>query len=144
MKNYPIREILRNFFSVVAGVFVAGVFLFFVGPSRDFAISNSSYKHPDPISHAIWKELFFKTHAWQEIYVLIISFFIGSLVTSLISGRQNLLHALLVPPILLCFYHSLLGPEITMLALPCWMFIALLAWKLGEWIKFKWKRKAAT
>jgi hypothetical protein len=144
MNNYPLREILRNFFSVVAGVLLVFSILFLFSSSffkpGVFPPLEGAY----PARYAVLYESYYQKHAWIEIGALIAGFFIGGLVASLISTRKNLLHALLVPVVVLCFYYSIIGREIVALALPLWMFISLLSWKLSEWIKYKRKRKIAT
>jgi hypothetical protein len=139
MKNYPSREIWRNFFSVVAGVLAALLVLLFCGYGMH-TIDTCNYKI-DPAYYDVVVSSFIEEHTWNEVAALTGGFFIGGLIASFISTRKNLLHALLVPPVVLLFYPSIIGRELAFLALPLWMFIALLAWKLSEWIKEKRKRK---
>lgn len=144
MKNYPLRDILQNFFSVIAGVLLVFIILFLFSSSFFKPGVFPPLEDANPVRYAVLHESYFQEHAWIEITALTVGFLIGGLTASLISTRKSLLHALLVPVIVLCFYHSIIGKEITALALPLWMFMALLAWKLGETIKMRLKKKPVT
>jgi hypothetical protein len=143
MNSYPVQEKMRNFLSVVAGVLVAILLIAIIGLLSSHLIIPP-YVREDPTRYAIFKESIYRADAWKEIGTLIGAFFAGGLVASLISTRKDIVHALLVPPITLCIiWFSTIGMDVVVLALPLWMLIALVAYKLSCWIKWKRKRKRA-
>lgn len=90
--DYPLKEILRNFLSVVAGILLMLFLLFLTGPIF-YAFSYSFMNFSEGANPAQKKndriiEILF--YAW-----LVIPSFTGALVTTLISTRRDILHVLL-------------------------------------------------
>jgi uncharacterized protein YacL len=144
MKDYPARELWLNFISVAAGVLASVIIVLifqWIGGHipRELAIS-------DPVEYWQLSEHLKPKQVHAEIIGLIIGVLAGSFIAGIISTRKTLVHALLVPVILLMlvsagFWQFTLQKEVIWLVLPFWMTIALTGFYSSRVIKIRFSKE---